>query len=340
MAPYKARMHYRQKQMMLLRKLVSDVCPATAEVAPDLRLGPTLPHASLIAAARDFEDLGDISKAFEEFRVTHRSNLHSSSAVASDAPTTLRAKKNQHERIAHHVASSRPSPPQQQPQQQHQHPLQPTASSWTSGMSFVRCLLTLADPTSQLLSASDAERCLAAFIERATASIAREAERAAKAYVQTCSPGLKVADVVESLSDPLTTLSDAGLNDAAVLHMARLLRVSLVVRRGAAGAPCVVFSASDGGSSGAAAFVRWNDATGKFEIADGAAFSSGTLAGVQSGLLSEDGGALLARLKSMVPFERHKVAVLREACECAAVVVGGSRPSKAAYAEALIRLVS
>ena len=331
--------------MMLLRKLVSDVCPATTEVAPDLRLGPTLPHASLIAAARDFDDLGDIGKAFEEFRVTHRSNLHSSSAVAMDAPTTLRAKKNQHERIVHHVASSRPSPPQQpqqhhQLQQQHQQQQQPTASSWTAGMSFVRCLLTLADPTSQLLSASDAERCLAAFIERATASIAREAERAAKAYVQTCSPGLKVADVVESLSDPLTTLSDAGLNDAAVLHMARLLRVSLVVRRGAAGAPCVVFSASDGGSSGAAAFVRWNDATGKFEIADGAAFSAGTLAGVQSGLLSEDGGALLARLKTMVPFERHKVAVLRDACECAAVVVGGSRPSKAAYAEALIRLVS
>lgn len=315
----------------LLRKLVSDVVPsaAAAETAEDLRLGPTLPHASLIASARDFDDLGRVKDAFESFRATHRSTLHSSSATSADAPTTLKARKLQQDRIANRIANQSKGGTKD-------------PAPWASGMSFARCLLTLADPTSQLLSAEDAERCLAAFVERATASLARDAEAIAKAYVQeklqvakaaSSSSASAAASVVETLADPLSCLTDAGLNDAAVLHMARLLRVTLVVRKGPPGTPCVVFPATGhaqaNANAQAAALIRWNPATGAFFGCD-----RGTLEGVQSELLrTEDAGALQSRLEAMAPFERRKVSELKDVCECAAIVAAGK--TKAAYAEAL-----
>lgn len=302
----------------LLRKLVNDVSSSSHETAPDLRLGPTLPHASLMAASRDFDDLGRVGEAFESFRATHRSTLHSSSAASADAPTTLKARKLHQERIAQRVATARPSAD--------------AASPWTTGMSFARCLLTLADPTSQLLSPHDADRCLGAFVERATAGLARDAEAVAKAYAETQQPSIKAAAVVETLADPLSCLTDLGLNDAAVLHMARLLRVTLVVRRGPPGTPCVLFAAS--AQPNAAALIRWDEAAGAYFGCD-----RGTLEGVQTELMvTEDGGALRARIDQSAPFERRKVAELKELCECAAIVVAGTKPTKAAYAEALSRV--
>lgn len=321
--------------MLLLRKLVCDLCPpspsAAAHVAPDLRIGPTLPPPSSVASARDFSDLDDIARAFDGFRVEHRSNLHSSSAPVSTATatSTLKSAKQKHERVASHVAAChhhlKSMPPDDQLQQQQQ--------QWSSGMSFARCLLSLADPTAQLLSPPDFERCLAAFIEKATASVAREAESIAKAFADQS--GCTRASVVESLADPLACLSDDGLNDAAVTHMARTLRVALVVRRGSPGTPCVVFPAKSEPSD-PAALIAWNDREDRFELLDGVA--GGRLSDVQAALIREDGGSLGARLRALAPFERHKVAVLQEAASQAAVVLalpGKQRATKAAWSDAL-----
>jgi hypothetical protein len=333
--------------MLMLRKLVSDVCPPSGGAClpspPDLRIGPTLPPASSIATARHFGDLDDIGRAFDEFRVTHRSSLHSSS-VASSASTasagTLKARRQQHDRVAQHVvaATNRAAA---------EHGGRGIDcgdyDDAFAGMTFVRCLLALADPTSQLLTAADAERCLAAFIERATTSIAREAEGAVKSFVDLYGGTSQAfADAVESLADPLTCLTDAGLNDVALLHMARMLRLTLVVRRGAPGTACVVFPANPStrarpAGADPAALICWDD------VRDGFAFAASPIAcmaDVQSALMREDGGALDFRLRALVPFEKQKVATLLYAAACAAIAVGGKpRPTKATYAEALAQLL-
>ena len=301
-----------------LRHLVQDLCPTAAAACPDLRIGPSLPPLSLATSARDFDDLDSIERTFFEFRDATRSTLHSS---AAQRPLQ---QQQQHSRRAPQRGNH------------HQQPQIAPSSPLLEDMSFARCLVMLADPSVPLLSPADAERCLAGFVERATSQLAREADAVARAYAEHGGGGKK-ADVLESLSDPVACLSDSGLNDAAVLHLARTLRVALVVRRGGAGSACVVFpprAPEPARPSDAAALIDWRD--GAFALVD----AIDVLSDAQDWLLTERDGELARRICAMAPLDRQKVPALAEAAALAAVVAcpsgaGGGRVTKAHLVVAL-----
>jgi len=107
---------------------------------------------------------------------------------------------------------------------------------------FAACLLRVADPSVPLLSPDDRTRCLEAFVNRAEIAISRDAAGIAAAFSSAHS-GRRgaVGEALEPLRRAGRAVSDEGLADAFVLHMARMLRVCVAVRRGDAGVPCAVF---------------------------------------------------------------------------------------------------
>jgi hypothetical protein len=105
----------------------------------------------------------------------------------------------------------------------------------TATHTFLKCILEITDPSFQLLSPEDADKCLRTFLQRASSLLTRDRQNIASAYVTLLknrrrgSSAVTIEDVLESLRDPDAALSDEGLHDAAIMMLSTLLRITVVV---------------------------------------------------------------------------------------------------------------
>jgi hypothetical protein len=311
------------------RRLVQDVCAnnAAAPPGPDLRLFPTLPPMSATTTARDHDDLDAIDAMFGTFREEHRSTMH---AARPSRPVHNKGMPQKRPAAAAAAAAAVAAAAAEEDEGGYR------------GLSFARCLLMLSDPAAPLLSPRDVDRCLVAFVERAAAHLTREADVAARAYADSGMGPTELTHkrVAESLLlDATACLSDAGLNDAAILHMARTLRTALVVRRGGPGSPCIVFPPrlpQPPRPTDAAALLEWAD--GAFALVEGVDL----LRDAQRILLSERDGQLATALRDLQPFAKQKMQPLIDAAAKAAVCRKslGARVTKAQLVDALEEALS
>ncbi len=92
-----------------------------------------------------------------------------------------------------------------------------------------------------------------------------------------------------SLYDVRSCLTDAAMNDAALLHVVSLISVALVLRRDGAGGPCEIIP-PNATATQAAALITWVPAAGdgrkggRFELSSQ---GRSTVAAVQASLLAE-----------------------------------------------------
>ena len=216
-------------------------CPPSS--GRDLRYAPMLSHPAASAAARSFSDLQDVADAFEARR---------------SALTRLQQSCS--------IQRQRQCQQKQQQQKQTQQQLHTHHEFVAGEFSFAAGLLSIADPSTPLLSPSDTVRCLQAFVERAANNLAGNANMVAASYTQASSPSKLratcLADTLDVLQRPLRAISDAGLSNAFVHHLSKVLRTTIVVRRGGAGSSCQVFPPDAAGSTPCALFGRLEDASG------------------------------------------------------------------------------
>ena len=131
--------------------------------------------------------------------------------------------------------------------------------------SLMYALLSVVDPSVDLLPPDERDMCTKAFLERASWSIANNLHGVATAYrVAVGSKNVQVEDVVESLRDADAALSDEGANDAALLHLSRLLNAALVLRRNDVGG-CVVIPPT-ATPKDPAVLVAWCDVAGRYQL--------------------------------------------------------------------------
>ena len=262
------------------------VCPL------DLRFGPTLSPMQAVSAARSFDDIDDVARAFGGIRAELGRGL-SSCSVRPKAETRPQRRQQQQQQQQQQLRVAGASQRQQQPQQFRAVPGADSSSSISSSSypplvidcsryTFAACLLRLADPTVPLLEPADADRCLAAFVSRAAATLDRDSRDVAAAF-SAAHAGKRgsASAVVEHLRRPLLAVSDAGLSDAFVLSMSAALRIGIVVRRGDPGTPCETFP-PDAAATSPCALVVWTPSG--FAISDA---SASTLRGVQRRLARE-----------------------------------------------------
>ena len=310
-----------------------------------------MPPEAAMAAASSFVDLDAVSETFGRFREAHGRTMHSAASAAPPPPFAGGRGRGAGGMMGGGRGGPAADVRNGKQQQQHQHQQRQVpshqlgvaadtrgrtavvadvagaredatantdadadASSYAGGhfsYTFARSLLAVADPSSQLLSASDARRCLDAFLASAASALVRERTQVAAAYrIAVRLPPAADERILESLRDPEAALSDAGLNDAAVLMLASTLRVAIVVRprapipmhAGGAPALCCVFPPS-AGPGDPAVLVAWKDQTD--ETPEGAAAGAyqlvdcggATLADVRRRLVAEGGAALAASLR-------------------------------------------
>jgi hypothetical protein len=131
--------------------------------------------------------------------------------------------------------------------------------------SLMYALLNVADPSTDLLAAAERDKCTLAFVERATWSISNDLPGVASAYRAAVGPrSAQLSEVLDSLRDLETALSDEGANDAALLHIGGLLGAALVIRRGD-GDGCVVLPPG-AASNDPAILVAWSAAARGYEL--------------------------------------------------------------------------
>lgn len=173
----------------------------------NLDIDAMLPNHATIAAARSFADLTDVAACFRQMR-------------------------------SHIEESTRAHPP-------HPRGNAGPAAEGRGGddTTFLRCVLALSEPSTRLLLSADVDRMALALANQRAIEICQSARRIAERFCERFrGAGCGVGDVVESLeSDPRAALLDSTLNKAAVHHVATTLRVTLVLRVGPSGSPCVVF---------------------------------------------------------------------------------------------------
>ena len=262
------------------------VCPL------DLRFGPTLSPMQAVSAARSFDDIDDVARAFGGIRAELGRGLSSCSVRPKAETRPQRRQQQQQQQQQQQLRVAGASQRQQQPQQFRAVPGADSSSSSSSSdpplvidcsrYTFAACLLRLADPTVPLLEPADADRCLAAFVSRAAATLDRDSRDVAAAF-SAAHAGKRgsASAVVEHLRRPLLAVSDAGLSDAFVLSMSAALRIGIVVRRGDPGTPCETFP-PDAAATSPCALVVWTPSG--FAISDA---SASTLRGVQRRLARE-----------------------------------------------------
>jgi hypothetical protein len=305
-----------------VHRLLSEVCSTSSAshgAAPDLRLTPLLPPPAAVAVARSFDDLDNLAEAFEGFRLAHRSSLNACAAIADGRRSAMRAEQ---------MASSSSSAASF-----HHHAAPESNLPYPAGFSFLHCLVQVADPATPLLQPSDASRCVARFLERASATLERDRTRVAADYRAALGAHAPPAgELLDSLRDPIHALSDVGLNDAAVLSLARLLRVSVVVRQqGPQGARVRTFPPTTAPTD-PAILVRWDAPSKRFALDVGV---GSTLRDVQRRLAAEDEGARAAAGLGAAELAKRPLPELKALAERCAASTGRGRITKAVLAEAI-----
>ena len=133
--------------------------------------------------------------------------------------------------------------------------------------SLMLALLTVVDPSVGLLPPSDVARCLEAFVEKTVASIVKDPWGVAAAYLGGGpKKGAAAQEVVSSLYDARHVLTDAGMNDAALCHVASLIGTALVLARDGPGRACEVIMPSNG-SSESAVMIVWDAERAAYRVA-------------------------------------------------------------------------
>jgi hypothetical protein len=307
----------------LLARLVSEVCPkpkkggCSGYPQLDLRLGPTLPPPAAVAAARSFDDLDNIAATFDGFRVAHRTALHGAAGDCASGPAGRRMADR-----AVAVGGSG---------------LQGGAAvlRYPEGFSFSYCLLQVADPSTPMLSAADSTRCVSAFIERAAAVLERDRAAVVAEYRAALGPRAPSASAAaESLRDPVDALSDAGLNDAAVLSVGQLLRVAVIVRRPGR----ITALPPNAAPNEAAVLIEWDAGSRRFAVATVA--GGGLMRDVQTHLASHDAGVRAAGELGAAALSKLPLGEIRDLAERCACSCGRGRHTKAELAAAIVEIVS
>ena len=228
----------------MIQELLSNLAKDTTHKGfvvecPELRLWPTLPPAAAIATARSFDDLEDVSNKFVLLRETQTHTMHTVATVLDrdlhvDSKRTRKSKRTvpQAGVAASNKPHQLPMPPPPPP---------PPRVTVMNTHTFLRCILEVTDPSLQLLSPEDAEKCLHTFLQRASSLLIRDRQNIASTYVtflknrnrgSASTVTVTIDDVLESLRDPDAALSDEGLHDAAIMMLSSLLRVTVVVSLG------------------------------------------------------------------------------------------------------------
>ena len=234
---------------LLLLRLARDTSHRGVQVeCPELCICSSLPPVVAISAAKSFAELDSVSDMFGQIRENHTNAMHTTASVLNQ-PKKRPGKKT--------VVGDVPA----------------AIERLTKTHTFLRCILEIADPSFCILSFEDSEKCLAAFLQRSESLLTRDRQGIATAYVATAkNRGVTIAvqDVVDSLRDPTAALSDKGLNDAAVLMMAQILRVTIVMKCNSSKGfvsfypnPGLKYEASDH-----AVLIGWNDVESTHIIED------------------------------------------------------------------------
>lgn len=198
---------------------------------PELRLWPTLPPAAASLTAKSFDDLDDLSAKFGRMR-DHSSVMHT---AATEGTVRSERRNTKNKRAMHQpgVASTGSATHEANHQTHQTHSTHPPSAMETH--TFLKCILEVTDPSFQLLSQEDAEKCLSVFMQRASSMLTLDRQNIASTYVSLFKSRRRKAlevtvdDVLESLRDPDAALSDEGLHDAVIMMLSNLLRVHVVV---------------------------------------------------------------------------------------------------------------
>ena len=321
-----AQMSIRQTHMdasaKLLARLASEVCPKAAAAASskgpplDLRIGPSLPPQAAMAAARSFDDLDNVAATFDGFRVAHRTAMHGAAGDCAAAAATKSGR-----RVADRAVAAAGSGETS------------VVLRYPEGFSFAYCMLQVADASTPMLSAADSSRCVSAFVERASAVLERDRTTVAAEYRAAIGPRAPSATAAaDSLRDPVDALSDARLNDAAVLSIGQLLRVVIVVRRPGR----ITTLPPTAAPNEAAVLVEWDSGSRRFAVASIA--GAGTLRDVQAHLVSTDAGVRSAIELGAAALAKRPLAEVKELAERCACSCGRGRHTKAELAAAIVEL--
>jgi len=281
----------------------------------DLRIGPTLPPLGASDMSRSFDDMENIMTTFEGYRIAHQSALTASSIGKQRTPAPARQRQQQ-------------DPAAEGP---------PTAASalpYPGGFSFAHCMVQLVDPSASMLSAPEAHRCTAAFVERGAAMLQSERHGVASEFraAMGSSRAPTLASVLDSLRDPVAALSDDGLNDAAIFGVTRRLGVAVVIRRRSA-VPCVACIPASALPEAPAVLVEWDPQSRRFVVAE----EMRCVAGIQRHLAANDAEIRSAAANGPQALAKRPLAELHElAGRCA--LHRSSMKTKAGIAEAICSL--
>ena len=242
--------------MAALTKLLDALCgPLPATHLPSSPPPPPACKEWKDARVAEFAGLDDLETRFSEFREKHLRFLGSAARRANPA-----------DRRSH---PHRPAPPPPcgggDEGARRDEGTRDEAGGAHRTWSLMYALLNVADPSTDLLTAAERDKCTLAFVERATWSISNDLAGVASAYRAAVGPrSAQLADVLDSLRDLEAALSDEGANDAALLHIGGLLGAALVIRRGD-GDGCVVLPPG-AASNDPAILVAWSAAARGYEL--------------------------------------------------------------------------
>jgi len=116
----------------------------------------------------------------------------------------------------------------------------------------MECVYTTVDPTAKVFMRPELESRVETFVDNLALDVRQAARYASERYCTlfALDKVLSAGAVQNALESGLhRCLQDDAINYAAVLHVAKLVGITLVVRCGSPGSPCIVFPCRDGTAS-------------------------------------------------------------------------------------------
>jgi hypothetical protein len=112
----------------------------------------------------------------------------------------------------------------------------------------MECVYTTVDPTAKVFMRPELESRVATFVDDLALDVRQAARYASERYCTlfALDKMLSAGAVQNALESGLhRCLQDDAINYAAVLHVAKLVGITLVIRCGSPGSPCIVFPCRD-----------------------------------------------------------------------------------------------